>query len=94
MLEGLNEKLRKGDDGYSLSGRREQVRDLARRLVLRAFPPDEWRRVGLKPPGLETFVRRYIQSGRQLAQVREIVKRNPSLLSEKSAYLKLLLGTL
>jgi hypothetical protein len=80
-------------------GAEERKWELTRQLVLRRFPAAEWRKVGLKPPGLETFVRHYLKSGKWLAKVREIVDRNPGLLSWqqddpdalKAAYLRELL---
>src|SRR5262249_7642375 len=96
-IQELETVLVANDVGYSSAGRQERSFVLARRLVFQRFPRASWRRVGLRPPTLETFIRHYVKTG-SLAVIRGIANRTPGFLSgepgaqPKSAYLRHMLG--
>jgi len=55
--------------------REEQRWRLARLIVMRKFPREEWVKHGLKVPSLDHFSRHYLKRGRERDQVKRVLKR-------------------
>jgi hypothetical protein len=78
-------------DIYKLAPVREKPLRLALRMVMNCFPLKEWARHGRKPPkNIESFERHWLKTGRERAQVKRALRRNPNL-AYRSAWLRPLL---